>query len=427
MRQAPVNNAHSPGRPAVRISCHLDGFGLIAASRRGYRPVTNEYAKRATKIGEYMRRSVKYGLYGAVLAGLVGGATVYATTASGKSVTLVVDGQSKNITTTASDVNGALSDAGYHVDNHDIVAPAVETKIKNGSKIVLRQGRLLHLIVDGKKKDVWTTAPTVADALTLLGYPGSDFVSVSRSKRLPLDPSTIALRSPQKVTVIHDGKKSAVWSTDATVVDLLRRIGVKVGKIDRVAPGRTRPVKSGMKIIVQRVVHKRLTVRQVLSFSTTKRTDASMYQGESSVLVPGVQGSASATYDVVYLDGGVFSRKLVGKQTLSQPKAQVVTVGTKARPAAPAPAPPPPPPVTGGGGLNWDAVAACESGGNWAINTGNGFYGGLQFDYGTWLSNGGGAYAPRADLASREQQIAVATTLYNARGSSPWPVCGANL
>jgi hypothetical protein len=78
-------------------------------------------------------------------------------------------------------------------------------------------------------------------------------------------------------------------------------------------------------------------------------------------------------------------------------------------------------------GLNWDAVAACESGGNWHINTGNGVYGGLQFDSGTWLANGGGAYAGRADLASREQQIAVATRLYNARGSSPWPVCGQRL
>ena len=85
------------------------------------------------------------------------------------------------------------------------------------------------------------------------------------------------------------------------------------------------------------------------------------------------------------------------------------------------------PPPSSNSGLNWDAVAACESGGNWHINTGNGFYGGLQFDYGTWLSNGGGAYAPRADLASREQQIAVATRLYDARGSSPWPVCGQRL
>jgi hypothetical protein len=77
--------------------------------------------------------------------------------------------------------------------------------------------------------------------------------------------------------------------------------------------------------------------------------------------------------------------------------------------------------------LNWDAVAQCESGGNWSINTGNGFYGGLQFDYGTWLAYGGGSYAPRADLASRDAQIAVATRLYNARGSSPWPVCGQYL
>ncbi|MCW2496040.1 transglycosylase family protein, partial [Jatrophihabitans sp.] len=67
------------------------------------------------------------------------------------------------------------------------------------------------------------------------------------------------------------------------------------------------------------------------------------------------------------------------------------------------------------------------SGGNWHINTGNGFYGGLQFDIGTWQSNGGGAYAPRADEATREQQIAVANHVYARRGSSPWPVCGSRI
>lgn len=74
--------------------------------------------------------------------------------------------------------------------------------------------------------------------------------------------------------------------------------------------------------------------------------------------------------------------------------------------------------------INWDLVAQCESGGNWAINTGNGFYGGLQFDIPTWLANGGGAYAPRADLASRAAQIDIANRLFAARGRSPWPVCG---
>lgn len=72
-------------------------------------------------------------------------------------------------------------------------------------------------------------------------------------------------------------------------------------------------------------------------------------------------------------------------------------------------------------GSNWDSIAACESGGNWAINTGNGYYGGLQFTQQTWAGAGGLAYAPRADLATPAQQIAVASTL----GLGNWPVCGA--
>ena len=79
------------------------------------------------------------------------------------------------------------------------------------------------------------------------------------------------------------------------------------------------------------------------------------------------------------------------------------------------------------GGSVWDRLAQCESSGNWAIDTGNGFYGGLQFDSGTWLSNGGGAYASRADLATRAQQIAIASKVEAARGWSPWPACSAKL
>ena len=73
----------------------------------------------------------------------------------------------------------------------------------------------------------------------------------------------------------------------------------------------------------------------------------------------------------------------------------------------------------------WDSVAGCESTNNWSINTGNGYYGGLQFDSGTWLSNGGGQYAPRADLATKEQQIAIAENTAASRGTSPWACGGA--
>ncbi|WP_431240771.1 transglycosylase family protein [Mycolicibacterium aichiense] len=72
-------------------------------------------------------------------------------------------------------------------------------------------------------------------------------------------------------------------------------------------------------------------------------------------------------------------------------------------------------------GMNWDAVAACESGGNWAINTGNGYYGGLQFTLGTWRANGGSG-SPH--LASRAEQIRVAENVLRSQGRGAWPVCG---
>ncbi|MGW2491081.1 transglycosylase family protein [Streptomyces sp. NPDC001606] len=75
----------------------------------------------------------------------------------------------------------------------------------------------------------------------------------------------------------------------------------------------------------------------------------------------------------------------------------------------------------------WDAVAQCESGGNWAINTGNGFYGGLQFSASTWAAYGGTAYASTADKASKAQQISVAEKVLAAQGKGAWPVCGTGL
>jgi hypothetical protein len=107
-------------------------------------------------------------------------------------------------------------------------------------------------------------------------------------------------------------------------------------------------------------------------------------------------------------------------QAVFQPIAAAAPTAPPA-PAAPAPV------VTYDGGTVWDQLAQCESGGNWAINTGNGYYGGLQFSYGTWLGYGGGEFAEYAHLATREQQIIVAERLHAARGFSPWPACSAKL
>jgi Transglycosylase-like domain len=82
---------------------------------------------------------------------------------------------------------------------------------------------------------------------------------------------------------------------------------------------------------------------------------------------------------------------------------------------------------TTGGNTIWDDLAHCESGGDWAINTGNGYYGGLQFSSATWLGHGGAEFAPRADLAAREQQIAVAERVLASQGWGAWPACSRRL
>ncbi len=102
------------------------------------------------------------------------------------------------------------------------------------------------------------------------------------------------------------------------------------------------------------------------------------------------------------------------------------TSAASSAPAGPAPAPAPAPAVSSADGVNWSAIAACESGGNWSADTGNGFYGGLQFTEGTWLGYGGGQYAPSANLASPADQIAVAERVLAGQGIGAWPVCGAN-
>ena len=182
-----------------------------------------------------MLRSVKYGLCGAVVAGLVGG-TVAFTATGDKTVHLLVDGAPRTVHTTASNVGAMLANAGYHPNGHDLLAPSASTPVNNGETVVFRRGRLLHLSVNGADRYVWTTAPTVAVALADLGFATSDFTSVSRSRRLPLGVTSIDLRTPKTVTVDHDRLSTSVTTTDATVAQVLDDLSLTVGPSDRISP-----------------------------------------------------------------------------------------------------------------------------------------------------------------------------------------------
>jgi uncharacterized protein YabE (DUF348 family) len=420
-----------------------------------------------------VRRVFTYGLLGTALiaAALVWAANalpqVIVARAVAKDVTITVDGQGRLVHTSADTVGAALTAADLTLGPHDIVAPSPDTSVADDSRIVVRRGRLLHLLIDGVQRDVWVTAPTVDQALADLGYDSTELSGtdpVSRSTRLPLSPTTIALDVPKQVIVTHDGLVTSVDTTAATVQDVLDELALGASGSDEVTPAPSTPVTDGLLVVIVRVTHADVTQVEPVAFASQQSADPTLDQGRRVVVRAGVDGSQSVGYSVTYLDG-VPGPQVAGAHTvLTAPVDEIVRVGSKvaasvakttakvttakvaAAPkatakttaAAPAkttvaPAPktttptPPPasapaPPVTGA--LNWDAVAQCESSGNWAINTGNGYYGGLQFNASTWISNGGGVYAPTANLATKAQQIAIATKLYAARGAAPWPTCG---
>jgi uncharacterized protein YabE (DUF348 family) len=274
-----------------------------------------------------VQRSIKYGLYGAVLAGIIGGPVAWSQV--DKTVHLVVDGQDRAITTSAADVGGVLAAAGYHAGPHDLLAPGASTPVHDGTRIVLRRGRLLILDVDGTRTEVWTTASTVMEAMGQLGYSTADLVSVSRSQRLPLTPTDITLRSPMLVTVLHDGMRQQVTTTAATPAQLLADLGVTMRPSDRLSVAPTSTLKAGETIRLTRVDRKLVTRMEKVPFRTKRVSDAQLTAGRTQVVTPGRAGAQRVTYALIYIDGRLAGRTKTASVVVTAPREQVVRVGTK--------------------------------------------------------------------------------------------------
>ncbi len=286
----------------------------------------------------------------------------------------------------------------------------------------------VSVAVDGQTVVVSGYVSTVADVLakSSITLEQKDVVEPAANASIA-DGQTITVTRirAKEVTVSHDGTTSTISSYASSIAGALADAGVSVSSTDRVSPGITENLTDGQKVSVQRVVVTQASTTAAIPFTSTTVKDATVAKGTTKVTTKGVDGVKTTTYKVVTVDGVEESRTLVSEADTTAAVAQVTTVGTKttttATPYTSTPVPP-----TGGGAINlanaamWDKVAKCESGGNWHINTGNGYYGGLQFSYSTWLGAGGGEFAQRADLASREQQITVANRLYATSGLSQW-------
>ena len=360
-----------------------------------------------------------------------------------KTVTVVTDGATQQVGTMAGTVQGALDDAELAVGPHDTVAPGLDAPIDDGAQIVIHRGRLLTLTVDGQTRQVWTTATTVEQALQELGQdPAGYRLSADRDRSIPLDGLAVSADTLHSVS-ISDGAAAATPLTSAakSVGDLVTEQGIALGPLDTVSPAADTALSNGLVVAVTRVAKTTVTEdADVAQPADQTVEDSSTEEGVSTITQQGSPGKDSVTYEVTTTNGAETAKTEVSRTTVTPAQATIYSVGTKQAPVASSSrssdsgssssssssssggssSSSAPVSSSGSSGINWEGIAQCESTGNWSINTGNGYYGGLQFDNSTWASGGGTAYAPRADLASMEQQIAVAENVAASRGSSPW-------
>lgn len=377
-----------------------------------------------------MKKTIIATVAGGVAAASIGFGA-YAS-AMDKDITIVEDGQSQQVHVWGSTVADALDSSQISVGEHDLVVPSADSKISDGSVVDVKYGREVKMTIDGVDKSVWTTSTSLSDVLTQFGlHDPASYVSVDRSTPLGREGLILTASTAKSVTVTVDGKTQQTRSAVSDVATLLTQLGINLNPGDRVEPAADTALSQDLKVVVKRVTTKDETTTKVIDYTTKQTDDPSSPQGTRTVVVKGVEGTKTITTRIVYVDGVEESRSVIGEQVTKQPVNQEVKVGTAepaptptpAPDAAPAAAPAPP----AAGGSVWDSLAQCESGGNWAINTGNGFYGGLQFTYDAWVSYGGAAYAPTANLATRDQQIAVAQKIQAGQGWGAWPACTAKL
>ena len=277
-------------------------------------------------------------------------------------------------------------------------------------------------MVDGEAREAWVRATTVREALTQLDLDhlntGGTWFSAPLSGEVPLEGMRLEVKTEKTIMLFDGGEKPKEITTNAvTVAELLSELNIELGKQDKVEEGEDFKLTDGAEVHISRTGVSMVKQTEVIEPEVRTIEDDSLEQGKEIVEDEGTPGEKIVTYRVTKKNGKVVAKEEVSTEIVKEAKDKVVRVGTK-QPAVP--------PVTDGS--VWDALAQCESGGNWSINTGNGYYGGLQFNKQTWDAYGGTQYAAYPHQATREQQIAIATKLRDSRGGyGAWPACSSKL
>ncbi|CAB0641471.1 hypothetical protein CIP107572_00859 [Corynebacterium diphtheriae] len=358
---------------------------------------------------------------GGVIASLaVGGVTAQQLK---KDITVDLNGEHISLATFSRDVDGVLRQAGVNVGEKDLVYPAPSETVVDNDTVTVRTSKQVSVVIDGVKKDVTTNAITVEELFSQLNdVPAalsSASLNVEKGARIPAEGMALDVVTPKIISLTTGDKTVFTQIAAATVADVLKERGIDVDADDVVMPALDTAVSKDMNIKVDKVDSREEKITEKFDEPATYIEDAEQLEGEETLVTPGTQGERTVTRRIVTVNGVETANEVVNEEIITPGVAATIKRGAKKPTTASA--------AAVASGSVWDQLAQCESGGNWSINTGNGFTGGLQFVDSTWLGLGGGVYAPQAYLATREQQIAIAEKVLAAQGWGAWPACTAKL
>ncbi|QXQ12060.1 transglycosylase family protein [Paeniglutamicibacter sp. Y32M11] len=358
---------------------------------------------------------------------------------SGKTIAVAIDGENQNVSTRAATVADVLKDSSITLDERDEVSPALDAPVADGALIDIKRHKEVNVNIDGVDRVVHTTGLTVADVIDQLNLSKSAQVDQGAALALASLSNPIDISTPKDVSIKVDGKTKTLNTTVETVAEALSEAKITVGKKDELNAKATDAIVDGLKLKIVRVSTKTITETKTIKNETDTVKDSDALVGTEKTITEGKDGERTLTYTVTLRDGKETKRKLDSDKVTTKPVDEKVSIGTKAKPkpkveaktesnsGSESKSEPKKTSTPGSVSASWAALAKCESGGNWSINTGNGYYGGLQFSASSWLGAGGGKYAPLPHLASPSEQVATAEKLRANGGWGHWPHCSSKL
>ena len=259
-----------------------------------------------------------------VLALIVAGTTAFATLQ--KTVTLDVDGELSTVSAFGRTVEDVLDAHGVDVGARDLVSPALDALVTDGTEVVVRHGREVVVEIDGETRTVWTTALTVEGILAEMGVRGDVRLSASRSA--DLGDGSLRVSTPKTVHVSVDGGTQNLLTTASTVREVLTELGVVLGEHDRVSVSLDAAAVDGLVVKIDRVVGVTRSETTPQPFEVVRQDDPSLPKGTEVLSVTGREGAKVVTF-VAYEENCIeIGRMVLAESITVAPVNQVIRVGT---------------------------------------------------------------------------------------------------